>query len=285
MPSQGKAKQHTGKIRYKSKQGTDSPPKFGVQITRHMKKLFASLFVASLAIVANAQTADDVIAKYAEAMGGMEKIKSVTSVYTEGISVAPNGTEITSRTYRVQDKLYRQEIDFGMGSITFIVTDKEGWFSNPRNGGAFEAIPADRLKNQQHELDCISPLFDYAAKGHKVELVGKETIDGVEAYNLKLTTRAGNVINYFIDNKNWYVIRTTTKGAGGMFGGGGPGGGNRPQADVEMKTDYSNYQKTTNGYLYPMTVKRPGMGGATVETTIEKVEFNKTVDPKLFKPE
>lgn len=250
-----------------------------------MKKILASLFLLGLVIGSNAQTVDDVIGKYLDAIGGADKVKAITSVYTEGVSVGPNGAEITSRTYRVQGKLYRQEIDFGMGSITFIITDKEGWFSNPRNGGSFEPIPAERLKSQQHETDCVSPLVDYAAKGHKAELIGKETIDGAEAYNIKLTLKSGNVINYYIDNKNWYIIRTSTKATPGMFGGGGGGQGNRPQGEVEMKTDYTNYKKTADGFSFPMTIKRPGMGGNTMETTIEKVEVNKTVDAKLFKPE
>lgn len=249
-----------------------------------MKKILASFLSVCLVFGANAQTVDDVIGKYVDALGGAEKVKSIQSIYTEGVSVGPNGAEITSRTYKVQDKLYRQEIDFGMGSITFIITDKQGWFSNPRNGGSFEEIPAERLKSQQQEMDCVSPLVDYAAKGHKAELVGKETIDGMEAYNIKLTLKTGAVFNYYIDNKNWYVIRTSTKGSpGGMFGGGG--GGNRQAAEIEMKTDFSNYKKTADGFVYAMTIKRPGMGGSTMETTIEKVEVNKPVDAKLYKPE
>lgn len=251
-----------------------------------MKKIATFLFLLFAATITYSQTVDDVINKYVEAIGGAEKVKAVNSVYMEGVSVGPNGAEITSRTYRVQGKLYRQEIDFGMGSITFIVTDKEGWFSNPRNGGAFEAIPADRLKGQQQEMDCITPMIDYAAKGHKAELIGKETIDGAEAYNIKLTLKSGNVINYYIDNKNWYIIRTSTKGSpGGMFGGGGGGNRQGGNQEIEMKVDYSNYKKTAEGVAFPMTIKRPGMGGNTMETTIEKVEVNKAVDAKLYKPE
>jgi outer membrane lipoprotein-sorting protein len=260
-------------------------PKFEVPKNYRMKKTALLFFALFVGLGVFAQTADDVIAKYVEAMGGIDKLRSMSSLYMEGVSVAPNGTEITSKTYKVQDKLYRQEIDFGMGSITFIVTDKEGWFSNPRNGGAFEAIPAERLKNQQQEMDCAGPLVDYSAKGHKVELIGKETIDGVEAYNIKITLKSGNVINYFIDNKNWYIIRTSTKGmpGGGMFGG---GGGNRQGGgEVEVKVDYADYKKNADGYLFPMIIKRPGMGGSTMETIIEKVEVNKPVDAKLYKPE
>lgn len=248
-----------------------------------MKKILVSIFLASGIFTAMGQTADDVIGKYVQAMGGTDKIKSIISIYMEGIAVSPNGAEITSKTYRVQNKLYRQDIDFGMGSFTMIVTDKEGWFSNPRNGGAFEPFPAEAVAAQQHEMDCQGSLLDYAGKGHKAELIGKETIDGMECYHIKLTLKSGRIINYFIENKNWYIIRTSAKQTGGMFGrGGGRQGGG---GDVEVITNYSDFKKTADGYLFPMTISRAGMGGRDMSTTIEKIEINKAVDAKLFKPE
>ena len=37
------------------------------------------------------------------------------------------------------------------------------------------------------------PLVDYRRKGHKVELLGKEKVEGVDAYKLKLTLKGGEV--------------------------------------------------------------------------------------------
>lgn len=247
-----------------------------------MRNLIVFLLIGSIIPAATAQTADDVIAKYIEAMGGVEKLKTIKSIYIEGVAVSPNGAEITSKTYKVQDKLYRQDIDFGMGSFTMIVTDKEGWFSNPRNGGAFEPFPAEAIAAQQYELDCAGPLVDYISKGSKTELIGKETIDGTECYSIKLTLKSGRTINYYVDNKNWYIIRTSAKGTAGMMGGGGnrQGGG-----DVEVKTNFSDFKKTSDGFVFPMTISRAGFGGGNMNTTIEKVEVNKPVDAKLYKPE
>lgn len=244
-----------------------------------------------VAAMATAQTADDVINKYVEAMGGLEKLKSIKSLYMEGVAVMQNGNEINTRVYKVQDKLYRREVEFGMGSMTSIVTDKEGWFSNPRNGGAFEALPAEAVTNQQSELDCAGPLVEYASKGHKAELMGKEDVEGTDCYKIKLTLKSGRDINYFIDSKTFLVKRITMKGggmmgmrggAGGGAGGGGGGGGNAPRGDGEMKMDLSDYKKTGDGYMFAHTVSMGGMGGAM---TYEKIEVNKPVNPKLYKPE
>ncbi|MBU7578793.1 MAG: hypothetical protein KAF40_12095, partial [Flavihumibacter sp.] len=57
------------------------------------------------------------------------------SVYMEGVSIAGNGNEITSKMTKVDQQLMRSEINFGMGSFNVLLTDKGGWVSNPRNGG------------------------------------------------------------------------------------------------------------------------------------------------------
>lgn len=250
-----------------------------------MKKIVSIVALLSILFSAGAQTADDVVAKHVEAMGGLDKLKSIKTVYFEGVAVMQNGFEITSKTYRIQGKLYRTEIDFGRGSFTSIVTDKEGWFSNPRNDGAFEPLPAEGIKAQQDELECTNALVDYTAKGHKIELVGKETIEGNECYNLKVTLAAGKIVNYYVDNKNWYVVRKSAKSRGGGFGGGG-GGGRRPEGEeVTVAIDYSDFKKTSDGYIFPMAISRPGMGGSPMKTIVEKLEINKEIDPKLSKPE
>ena len=248
--------------------------------------LFALLTLGGLRL--SAQTAEDIINKHIEAMGGLEKLKSINSIHLQGVAVMQNGNEITTNIYKVNGKLFRRDVDFGMGSMSTIITDKEGWMSNPRNGGAFEPLPADQVKNQQSELDCAGPLVDFAAKGHKAELLGKEAVEGTDCYKIKLTLNSGRDINYFIDSKNFYVIRTTFKGGGMMGGrpggaGGGGGGGQRPAggADAEAKIDYSDFKKTPDGFVFPYHMTMGGMGAGM---TYEKIEVNKPVDQKLYKP-
>jgi hypothetical protein len=46
--------------------------------------------------------------------------------------------------------------------------------------------------------------------------------------------------------------------------------------------EYSDYRKTDEGYIFPYTTTIVGMGAST---NVEKIEVNKPVDAKLFKPE
>jgi len=242
-----------------------------------MKRYFLSAFVLICASTAMSQTVDEVINKYVDAIGGKEKLANLQSVYMETVSVMQNGNEVTSKMWKVNNKLVRREINFGMGSMTSVVTDKEGWNSNPRNGNKFEPVAPEALQMQQAELDVAGPLVDYKAKGHTAELQGKENVDSTECYKVKLTLKSGRDITYYIDTKNYYVVRMKTKGGGGM-------GGNRPGAnpDQEFIVDYSDYRKTPEGYAFPYAITRVGQGAST---NVEKIEVNKPVDPKLYKAE
>jgi outer membrane lipoprotein-sorting protein len=256
-----------------------------------MKKFLFSLVLATAVLsVVQAQTVDEVLAKHMEAMGGKDKLASLSSVYLESVAVRPNGDEVITKTWKVHNQAMRREIDFGMGKIVSIVTDKEGWSSNPRSGGKFEAMPAEMVQAQQGELDCAGPLIDPAAKGHKAELMGREDVNGVSCHVVKLTTKSGREVTYFIDPNTYYVARMKMKGGMGMGmrSGAGAGGGNPnaqqapPAQDREFVTDYSDYRKTPEGYVFPWTTTIVGMGASS---NVEKLEVNKAADMSLFKPQ
>lgn len=248
-----------------------------------MNKIVLLLLVCVSAVTLKAQTADEIINKYIDAMGGKAKLLSIKSIYMEGTSVMQNGTEISQKSWKVDGKLYRQEINSAMFNFAMVVTDKEGWRQNPRNGGAFEPMTAEQVANMQTQMDCSGAFVDYAAKGHKVELIGKEDIEGTPAYKIKIIYKNGNEANFFFDATTYYIIRMSAKGGGGMgFGGGGGRGPAGGGADQERITDFSDYKKTDDGYIFAFKMTPVGMGGGVY---YEKIEVNKPVDPKAYKPE
>lgn len=251
-----------------------------------MNKLRSILLSAAFLLLvaaprAHGQTADEIVAKHIAALGGKEKIQSIHSLYLEGVAVMQNGTEINTKTWKIKDKLYRQEISFGMGSVVIIVTPQKGWSSNPRDGGSFKAMPDEQVKALQSQLDPAGPLVDYAAQGSKVELLGKDTVGGKECYKIKLTPATGQAVTYSFDVQTYYVLRETRKG-GGMFGGGGGGARRGGNPDGEFSIDFSDYQKTPEGYMFPYTIMTGSFGA---KTSVEKLEVNKDVDvTALSKP-
>jgi hypothetical protein len=148
-----------------------------------------------------------------------------------------------------------------------VVTPKEGWNFMPFQGQkAAEPYTADDLKESQDDLDAQGTLLDYQAKGHTIEYLGTEDIEGVEALKLKQTLKGGRAVTFFFDPKTYYIMRTVAKQkANGK--------------EVDVTTNFSNYQKLPEGIVAPLSIGLP-FG----EMTISKVEINKPIDENIFKP-
>ncbi|MDP4148022.1 MAG: hypothetical protein Q8927_06130 [Bacteroidota bacterium] len=224
--------------------------------------LIAFLTVGSL----KAQTADDVINKYVNALGGKDLIAGIKTLYEEG-SMQFGGTEMPSTTYIVNGKAFKSVVDFNGQEIVQVVTlDKGGWVINPAMGQTTAtAMPEEQTKIFKMSMDVGGPLLNYAAKGNKVELVGKDTTAGGVAYKLKMTTRDGFSVMIYIDSKTYYLVKTVAEV---------PGQG-------ESTTTFSDHKKTDYGLVVPYTAEISNPQFQLVITQ-KKVEVNKTIDPAIF---
>jgi outer membrane lipoprotein-sorting protein len=237
-------------------------------------KLFSLFIAAAFSIgAAKAQTADEIISKHVEAIGGAENWKKVNSMVQTG-SVSFQGMDISVVATIVHNKGMRRDISLmGMNGYE-IVTPTEGWRYMPFGGGqtAAEPITPDELKESQDDLDAQGNLVDFKAKGHSAELLGKEDVDGTECYKIKLTQKGGKVTTYFIDPQTYYAVKAlTTIKANGQ--------------EAEVTYGYSNYQKLPEGIIVPMTMSIPlGGPGQNADFVVSKIEINKTIDDSVFKP-
>jgi hypothetical protein len=236
--------------------------------------LFAALSVFTCPHLAKAQSAQEIVNHYIEALGGKEKLQSLNSVYLEGLAVLPNGTELHTRSWRVYDRLYRQEIDFGVGKVIIIVTPRQGWTANPSTGGAFKPLPADQLKALQTEIDPAGPLVDYGTRGNKIEYAGADTVDGTPCVRVKVSFPSNQWIIYSIDRKTWYIVREIRHG-GAMMGGGGSGADWRGNSDDTVDIRFGDYRNTRGGYVFPFLIT---ISGLEANIKIEKIDINGNVD-------
>jgi hypothetical protein len=253
--------------------------------------LLIGLVMAGLVLVqfAQGQTVDQLIAKYAEARGGLDKLLGIKTIYMEGARQMM-GNEVTVRVTKEQGKLSRTEFEMGAGNGFMLVTDKEGWNMFSMRSTTPTKLPDEAVAAQQTELDIAGPLINYAAKGHKAELIGKDTLNGVLCYKIKLTTDKGKDILYWLDAQSHLLVQSSVKVKGNFFGRSGDRTVTTSPSEGEMLTLYSDYQGV-DGILFPHTIntKTPGspQGGGTTNgsTTFDKIQLNIAIDAKLYKPE
>lgn len=231
-----------------------------------MRKFFLLIFAVGAISFCYAQTADEVVNKHIEAIGGADVWKKVNSMTTAG-TMHIQGAEIGVNLTVLNGKGSRHDIS-AMGMTGYqIITPTEGWNFMPFQGQtAAEPVTADDLKASQDQLDIQGSLLDYKTKGHSVEYIGTEDIDGVKTIKLKSTLKGGKVQTVYLDPKTYYITRIITKQ---KVNG----------EEFDLTTNLSNYQKLPEGIVVPMSRLLP-FG----ELTVTKVEINKPIDDKVFKP-
>ncbi|HEY2727316.1 MAG TPA: hypothetical protein VGI61_09095 [Parafilimonas sp.] len=236
-----------------------------------MKTIKICLFTLSSLFgltIAKAQTADEIIAKHIDALGGKDKLSQINSVYIES-TTSVMGNDGPTKTYIVNGKDYKNESDFTGQSFVTVVTDKDGWKINPYQGAADPtALSEDEFKGYSDEIYLPDPLVNYAADSAKVELAGQEKVGDVNAYKIKYTNKYGLETDYYIDPATWYVIQTTATA-------------NAMGQEVIITTSLSNYQKIDFGIYMPYTIHLD-IGQFALDITVQKVEVNKDIDPKIF---
>jgi outer membrane lipoprotein-sorting protein len=232
---------------------------------KHLK--LTLLLVSAFAFSASyAQTAEEIVTKHIEAIGGIDAWRKVTSIRQEG-TMQVQGAEVTVVRTVLHQKGSRQDISLaGMNGFS-IVTPSAGWNFMPFQGQTQpEPLTEEDIKEGQSELDAQDELIDYKEKGSTVELVGKDDVDGTECFKLLVTFKSGKTESLFIDPKSFHIIRQVAKQkANGQ--------------EMEVITNFSNYQKLPEGIVVAMSITLP-FG----ELNVTKVEVNKPVDETIFKP-
>ena len=230
-----------------------------------MKKM--KFWLLALAVMATsstfAQTVDEVINKHIEAIGGKEKLSQVKSVYMEN-SVDVMGSTAPQKEYLVDGKAYKAEVEFNGANIISVFTDKSGWTINPMMGGTdAQAMPDELYKAGKSQIYFGGGLVNYAAKGYKAELVGKEG----DAFKIKLSD-GGSETFYFIDSKTYLLTKSVIKSE--MMG-----------QSVDVTTTYSDHKKTDFGVTLAYS-KNIDMGMFQLAQKTNKLEINKEIDMKIF---
>jgi hypothetical protein len=238
-------------------------------MSRILVAIFLSLSPLFATLTAHGQSAGEIVAHILEALGGKDRLQSINSLYQEGTAVQPNGEEIKIRIWRVFDRVYRQEIDYGVGKVVVIVTPNKGWINSPRTGGLFKALPDDQLRALQTEIDPAGCFIDYQAKGNKIERVGTDTVDGHACYKLRIWFPSSQTILYFVDQQSWYVLKETRKG-GGIIGGGAFSASWNANSDAPVDLLFDEYKAVPGGYVLPYAITIGGLG----RVSMSKVQVN-----------
>ncbi|HUX06430.1 MAG TPA: hypothetical protein VMX35_03880 [Acidobacteriota bacterium] len=226
------------------------------------RTVFTVVLVLALAVpMVSAQTADDVINKAVQALGGKDALKAISTMKMTGkITMVAMGMEIPMVSYQKRPNKMRMEMEMQGMEMVQATDGSVAWMIM---GGAAQEIPGEQGAMMLRQADFDGPYIDYKAKGITVEFIGKENIDGEELYNVKLTFKDGYPINLYFDVASG-LPRMSTATVMGM----------------ETKTVMSDYRKV-GPILAAFSIEQNNPQGQMI-IEIEELVFNEDIDDALF---
>lgn len=218
-----------------------------------------------------AQTVDEIIAKNVQARGGMDKIKSVQTIRSTATMTMGPGMEAPGLMIQKRPDMAR--LEFTVQGLTAIQAydGKDAWQIMPFTGKKDpETMSADDKKDLEENGDIDGPLVDYKSKGNKVELLGKEKLEGTDAYKLRVALKNGDVITMYLDADSFLEIKEELKR-------------NVRGSEQEVEAVMGDY-KEVNGLMFPFATENGIKGSQQKQKiTISKIELNTPVDDAIFK--
>lgn len=237
--------------------------------------MLLTLWMIPLVVGAEDLTLQQVIDRCTEAAGGKQAIEAVKSVAVT--------LKIEEPTFRVEgqyvaDRKLRMRIDIhadGKRVYTEAYDGKIGWEMGEKSA-ATEAT-AQGTAALWHGIVKPGKLYglhEQEALGNRLELEGRELVDGVNYYVLKLTLKDGFVIHYFVNPDTWLLERNRDTRA------------LHPDLDTTEKLTEgrnSDFRKV-NGVVYAFkSITVDLKTGAILSTdTISEIKINPDLDEAQF---
>jgi outer membrane lipoprotein-sorting protein len=242
---------------------------------------FVSLCIAFIgwSFISTAQTAEEIIEKYLQNLGGSEKLNSINSLEMKA-KVDYGGMTIPIDMITLRDGRTVTKINFqGQEMIQGAFDGTTSWGTNFMTMKP-EKNDAETTENVKRTAgtDFMTPMLDYKKKGYSVEMLPNETIEGVECFKLKVTKKpqmlegkeVPNIEFYYFDKENYVPIVVEAEIPSGQMKG------------QISQTVFSDYQEVDGIYFaFSMTQKIKDGQGQTI--VFDSIELNKKYEDSIFK--
>ncbi len=220
-----------------------------------------ALLPMGMAIAEDLPSAQSIVDKYIEAIGGKDAIAGIKNSVSKGnMMIVAMGMSATSTSYvELPNAVSIMEIE-GFGEFLSGIKDGTPWSSNMMAGD--QVLEGAEAKGAMQQSD---PQMWLHWKNYftSAETVGEEAVGDAAAWKVAFTPEEGAVMNYWFDKESGLIIQSEGPGIGGPA--------------TNTMSDY----KDVGGVLVAHSITSEGGQGA-IEITMESIEHNTTIDSSVF---
>jgi hypothetical protein len=155
-------------------------------------------------------TVDQIIENNIAARGGLEAWRKIQTMTMTGKLDAGSekNVQLPFVMKLMKPRLSRLEIEFAGGAAVQVYDGTNGWKVRPFLGrNEVEPYTPAELETAADQQDLDGPFIDHEAKGVKVELARIESVEGHDAYKLKLTMKNGDVRHMWVDAQSFLEVK------------------------------------------------------------------------------
>jgi outer membrane lipoprotein-sorting protein len=233
------------------------------------KKSICLLGVLFLGGFLCAQSLDEVLAKNYQARGGFDKLRALTAMKVTGkIVVSDQRLELPMVLWQKNPNKLRIENTFQDKVIVQAYDGQKAWWIMPFMAPDAREMSQEQSKEFKEQADFENPLVVYKEKGYKLELLGKEDMEGTPVFKLKLTKGDGREIYFYLDAASGIDLKNTMVLKAG-------------ETETINEIIFSDY-KPVNGLLLPFHIENRTNGKTQAQLTVATIEINQVIDDAIF---
>jgi predicted Zn-dependent peptidase len=209
-------------------------------------------------------TADRVIEKYLEAIGGREKLESIQDLSIDMV-MEMQGMELQSQLLKKSPDKFLMSMKVGETIVSRTVFDGT---SGKVTGMQGEQVPSGEELEKLRIQSQFMPELEYEELGYQLRLLSIVKVDNRDAYKLEITDHLGDVSTQYFDADTFLKIKQESIQ-------------DTPQGPVTQTVSYSDY-RNVEGYMSPYKMIFR-FGPQVLNGTVQKVEVNKGIDDSVFR--
>jgi outer membrane lipoprotein-sorting protein len=154
-------------------------------------------------------TVDEVIERHTKAMGGRAAIEAIQSIEFD-VHITDPKFEVDGTYFAARPGKMRIDVNAdGNHVFTEAFDGQKGWQWEGK-GTAQKAATEKATAALRHGVELPGKLFglhELKRRGHRIEFDGRQKIDGIDYYVLRLTLNDGYLTTLYVDPKNWLITR------------------------------------------------------------------------------
>lgn len=247
-----------------------------------LQSILVCCFLLASKTYSYSQNANEIIGNYFKAIGGYEKKYSVQTFSSEGIRIY-DGIASSIKITIDEGKLWREDYNTEKERKFLLLTKDGGWEYSKKKLNKLQDSLAGKHQNTYFLESALSL---YSQPGFNAAYLGNDSADEKLCYKIQVLANTDDSLYCWFDTSTNLLIKTSTKTSAGFR----QRKGIIKDIPIYKNTIYHDY-KNTGGLLYPFTYLNEGVEIASgriirkINFYATKIEINKPIDERLYKPE